>query len=157
MWFIYNTIIKNVVLDVYYIISDVSYVSHPAHTTGYCRAIFTTWPSVKPVYISYWTLSLFFYNYPTTSSLQWMGLKWTTTTSFWRSNEGGWILKISDVRWQREVKRYGNAIKGYFVGLFCVSSRHVKIVAVILGAQFQNSWLEVLNSGTPTNSVMGVV
>lgn len=26
MWFIYNTVIKNVVLDVYYIISDVSYV-----------------------------------------------------------------------------------------------------------------------------------
>jgi hypothetical protein len=26
VWFIYNTVIKNVVLDVYYIISDVSYV-----------------------------------------------------------------------------------------------------------------------------------
>lgn len=38
----------------------------------------------------------------------------------------------------RVVKRYGIAIKGYFVGLFCVASRHVKIVAVIIGAQFQN-------------------
>jgi hypothetical protein len=37
------------------------------------------------------------------------------------------------------VKRYGNAIKGDFVGLCCAASRHVKIVAVILGAQFQNS------------------
>ena len=27
VWFICNTIIKNVVLDVYYIVSDVSYVS----------------------------------------------------------------------------------------------------------------------------------
>lgn len=27
MWFIYNTIFKNVVLNVYYVISDVSYVS----------------------------------------------------------------------------------------------------------------------------------
>jgi hypothetical protein len=27
VWFIYNTIIKNVVLDVYHSISDVSYVS----------------------------------------------------------------------------------------------------------------------------------
>ena len=39
----------------------------------------------------------------------------------------------------RVLKRYGNAIKGYFVGLFCVASRRVKIVAVILEAQFQNS------------------
>lgn len=55
------------------------------------------------------------------------------------------------------VKRYGNAVKGYFVGLFCVALRHAKIVAVVLGAVFEKSGLEVLNSGTPTNSVMGVL
>jgi hypothetical protein len=51
------------------------------------------------------------------------------------------------------VKRYGNVIKGYFVGLFCVALRHVKIASVVLGA-VSKIMIRSNKLGTPRNSVM---